>query len=61
LCQTLHRNCGQVAVRKILGVLALAKKYGFASTDDACAMALETGACEYRFVPGIWNATRHCH
>ena len=50
LCQTLHRNYGQVAVRKILGVLSLAKKYGVASTDDACAMALETGACEYKFV-----------
>ena len=41
---------GQVAVRRILGVLALAKKYGCASTDEACAVALETGACEYRFV-----------
>jgi len=50
LSQTLLRNHGQVAVRKILGVLALAKKYGVASTDNACAMALETGACEYRFV-----------
>ena len=30
-------------------MLALAKKYGIASTDDACAMALETGAVEYRF------------
>ena len=26
---------GQVAVRSILGVLALAKKYGVASTDEA--------------------------
>jgi transposase len=50
LCQNLHRNQGPVAVRRILGVLSLAKKYGVASTDDACAMALETGACEYRFV-----------
>jgi transposase len=50
LCQAMHRNLGQVAVRKILGVLALAKKYGVASTDEACAMALETGAREYRFV-----------
>lgn len=50
LCQTMYRNQGQVAVRRILGVLALVKKYGLASTDDACAVALETGACEYRFV-----------
>jgi len=50
VCQAMHRKYGQVAVRKILGVFALAKKYGIASTDDACAMALETGANEYRFV-----------
>jgi transposase len=50
LCQAMHRNQGEVAVRRILGVLSLAKKYGVASTDDACAMALETGASEYRFV-----------
>lgn len=31
-------------------MLALAKKYGVASTEDACALALETGACEYKFV-----------
>lgn len=50
LCQCMHRRLGQVAVRRILGVIALAKKYGVASTDDACALALETGSCEYRFV-----------
>jgi transposase len=50
LCQNLHHRQGEVAVRRILGVLALAKKYGAAATDDACAVALETGACEYRFV-----------
>jgi hypothetical protein len=31
-------------------VLLLAKKYGTASTDNACAMALETGTCEYHVV-----------
>ena len=50
LCQLMYRNQGQEAVRRILGVLALVKKYGLASTEDACAVALETGACEYRFV-----------
>ena len=49
LCRQLHSKHGQVAVRRILGVLALAKKYGIASTDDVCALALETGA-EYHFV-----------
>jgi len=50
LCQSLHRNRGEAAVRRILGVLALAKKYGVASAEDACAMALETGVSEYHFV-----------
>jgi len=30
LCQAMHRNQGEVAVRRILGVLSLAKKYGVA-------------------------------
>jgi len=50
LCQQLHGKYGETAVRRILGTLALAKKYGIASTDDACAMALEIGTCEYHFV-----------
>ena len=50
LCQAMYRNHGEIAVRRILGVLSLAKKYGVASTNDACAMALETGASEYHFV-----------
>jgi transposase len=50
LCQALHRKYGQVAVRKILGVLALPKKYGVASTEEACRTALESGTCEHQFV-----------
>ena len=30
--------------------MSLAKKYGAASVDDACAAALEMGVCDYRFV-----------
>jgi transposase len=50
LCQGMHRRQGEPAVRRILGVLSLAKKYGAASVDDACAAALEVEVCEYRFV-----------
>ena len=50
LCQAMHAKHGELAVRRILGVLALAKKYGIASTDDACALALETSTREYHFV-----------
>jgi transposase len=38
------------ACARILGVLALAKKYGTAAVDEACAAALEMGVQEYRFV-----------
>jgi hypothetical protein len=50
LCQALHRRHGQAAVRRILGTLSLVKKYGAASTEDACRMALETSTGEYHFV-----------
>jgi hypothetical protein len=38
------------AVRRILGVLWLARKYGTAAVDDACAAALELAVPSYRFV-----------
>ncbi len=50
LCRGMHREHGETAVRRILGMLSLARKYGAASVDEACATALEVGACEYRFV-----------
>ena len=50
LCQGMHHHQGEPAVRRILGVLSLAKKYGAASVDDACAAALEVEVFEYRFV-----------
>jgi hypothetical protein len=37
-------------VRRILGVLALARKHGSALVDDAALAALEVGAPSYRFV-----------
>jgi transposase len=50
LCQAIHARQGQVGVRRILGVLALAKKFGAAVVDEACAAALEMGVHEYHFV-----------
>jgi len=50
LCDAIHRQQGEVGVRRILGVLSLAKKYGAAAADEACAAALEMGVQEYRFV-----------
>ena len=50
LCDAIHRAQGEVSVRRILGVLSLAKKYGTAAVDEACAAALDMGVQEYRFV-----------
>src|SRR6516225_9594309 len=36
LCDAIHRQQGEVGVRRILGILSLAKKYGTAAVDDAC-------------------------
>jgi hypothetical protein len=50
LCQALHHRDGEIAVRRILGILSLAKKHGASSVDAACATALEVNHSEYRFV-----------
>jgi len=50
LCDAIHRQQGEVGVRRILGVLSLAKKYGTAAVDEACAAALDMGVQEYHFV-----------
>jgi hypothetical protein len=50
LCHGMHSKDGEAAVRRILGVLSLAKKYGAATVNDACAAVLEMGSCEYRVV-----------
>jgi len=43
LCDAIHRRQGELGVRRILGILSLAKKYGTAAVDDACTAALEMG------------------
>jgi transposase len=50
LCAAIHRRDGELGVRRILGVLALAKKHGVGVVEDACAAALEVGVAEYRVV-----------
>jgi transposase len=50
LAQQIHRREGQPGVRRIQGLLALAKKHGPAVVDDAAKAALELGAPSYRFV-----------
>jgi hypothetical protein len=50
LCTEIHRREGEPGVRRILGVLSLAKKYDVASVEESCTAALELGLAEYRFV-----------
>jgi transposase len=50
LCEQIHRTDGPPGVRRILGVLSLAKKHGVAVVEDAAQAALEVGAPSYRFV-----------
>jgi transposase len=49
-CNSIYQRDGELGIRRILGVLSLAKKYGIAALEDACATALEMGISEYRFV-----------
>jgi len=46
----IHARQGELGMRRIQGVLQLAKQYGSAACDDACAAALELRVPEYRFV-----------
>jgi len=50
LCNLIYTQLGEVGIRRILGVLSLAKKFGTAAVEDASAAALEIGVHEYRFV-----------
>jgi transposase len=51
VCRTMYEEQGQEAVRRLQGLLALAKKHGSAVVDEACTTALEAGATNYyRFV-----------
>src|SRR5438309_3691162 len=51
VCRRMYAEEGQVAVRRIQGVMAMAKKHGSAMVEDACAVALEASASNYyRFV-----------
>lgn len=52
VCAEMHRREGEVAVRRVQGVLALARKHGVPLVEEACVLALEVGAPNYRFVRG---------
>lgn len=50
LCRAIHEREGEAAVRRIQGLLSLARKHGAATVEQACREALELGVPSYRFV-----------
>ena len=50
VCTHIHQHDGIPGVRRILGILALARKHGVAVVEDATKVALEIGVPTYRFV-----------
>jgi transposase len=50
LCTTIQQQDGPAGVRRILGVLALAKQHDVPVVEAACAVALDVGVPRYRFV-----------
>lgn len=48
--ERIHKAEGEPGVRRVLGLLALAKKHGAPTVDAACATALDVGVPTYRFV-----------
>jgi transposase len=50
LCNLIYNQLGEPGVRRVFGILSLAKKCGTAVVEEACAVALEMGVHELRFV-----------
>jgi len=50
VCRLIHEREGDLGSRRILGVIALVKRFGPEHVEDACAAALDTGTPTYRFV-----------
>jgi hypothetical protein len=50
ICDHIHRHDGEAGVRRILGVLALARKHGPAVVEDAATAALDLGVPTYHFL-----------
>jgi transposase len=50
ICTHIHTHEGAAGVRRILGVLSLAKKHGPAVAEEAATVALDVGVLSYRFL-----------
>jgi transposase len=50
ICDHIHQHDGAAGIRRILGILALARKHGPAVAEDAATAALDLGVPTYRFL-----------
>jgi transposase len=50
VCAAIHREDGEMGIRRVQGMLALARRHGRVVVDDACRVALDVGVPSYRFV-----------
>jgi transposase len=50
VCESIHKADGEAGLRRVQGVLSLAKKHGGPVVDAACAAAIDLGVPTYRFV-----------
>ena len=50
VCRAIYRQDGELGLRKVQGVLSLAKRFGAPAVSEACTLALEMGIPTYRFV-----------
>ena len=50
VCDFIHHHEGQAGVRRILGVLSLARKHGAPAVEDAAKAALDLAVPTYRFI-----------
>ena len=50
LCNLIYNQLGEPGIRRVFGILSLAKKFGTAAVEEACAVTLEMGVHELRFV-----------
>jgi transposase len=59
LCQHIHNCEGEPGVRRILGVLSLARKHGVVAAEEAAQAALELGMPNYRFLRRFLERRSH--
>ena len=59
LCQHIHNCDGEPGVRRILGVLSLARKHGVVAAEEAAQAALELGMPNYRFLRRFLERRSH--